>query len=173
MRSLGALALLSILGATPAAAGCQDTAGNLLAGINCGFNKNAKGWTASPGAVVSQDPADHGVLKGVADSQGSLTILGPCVAAQPTVTYRLGARLRGTAGTSYFCSMNVFQYSDAHCTEGQEPLGSAAAPPDAKWATLAGSATTSEAAKSLQVRPACSGKPGFIVQFDDFVVSKN
>ncbi|HEV7242592.1 MAG TPA: hypothetical protein VGQ36_25405 [Thermoanaerobaculia bacterium] len=173
MRSLGALALLSILVATPAAASCQDAAGNLLAGINCGFDKDAKGWTASPGAVVSRDAADHGVLKAVADSQGSLTILGPCVAARPNVEYHIGARLRGVAGTSYFCSVNVFQYSDAACTEGQDPLGSAAAPPDADWAKLDGSATTSDAAKSLEVRPVCSGKPGFTVQFDDFVVSKN
>jgi hypothetical protein len=173
MCSLGALALLIILGAAPATANCHDAAGNLLAANNCGFDTDAKGWAASPGAAVSQDPSDHGVLKAVADSQGSLTILGPCVAAQPRATYHIGARLRGTAGTSYFCSVNVYQYSDAHCTEGQEPLGSAGAPPGAKWATLDGSATTSEATKSLQLRPACSGKPGFIVQFDDFVVSKN
>jgi len=132
MRSLGVLALLMILGATSAGSDCESTAGNLLAGSNCGFNQNANGWTASSGAAMSQDPADHGVLKAVADSQGSLTILGPCVAAQPMVTYRLGARLRAIAGTPYFCSMNVFQYSDAHCTEGAAPLGSAAAPPNAK-----------------------------------------
>lgn len=172
MRSLVALALFSILGATSAAAGCHDAAGNLLAAINCGFDKDARGWTPSPGVGVSRDPADEGVLKAVADSQGSLTILGPCVAAQPNVEYQIGARLRGVAGTSYFCSVNVFQYSDAHCTEGQEPFGSAAAPPETEWATLDGSATTSDAAKSLQLRPACSGTAGFIVEFDDFVVSK-
>jgi len=172
MRSLGALSLLTILGVTPAAADCRDAAGNLLASVNCGFDKDTKGWTASPGAGVSRDPADDGVLKGVADSQGSLTILGPCVAAQPNVEYHIGVRLRGVAGTSYFCSVNVFQYSDAHCSEGQDPLGSAAAPPETEWVSLDGSATTSNATQSLQVRPACSGKPGFIVQFDDFVVSK-
>lgn len=173
MRSLGALVLLIFLGAAQPATNCRDAAGNLLAASNCGFDKDAKGWTASSGAAVSQDPADHGVLKAVADSGGSLTILGPCVAAQPKATYHIGARLRGAAGTSYFCSVNVFQYSDAHCTEGQAPLGSAGAPPGAEWATLNGSATTSEEAGSLQLRPACSGKPGFVVQFDDFVVSKN
>ncbi|HYN19520.1 MAG TPA: hypothetical protein VE078_01065 [Thermoanaerobaculia bacterium] len=172
MRSLGILALLGILGAAPATASCHDLSGNLLAVSNCGFDKDANGWTATPGATVSQDPADHGVLKAVADSAGSLTILGPCVAAQPEAPYRFGARLRNTAGTSYFCSVNVFQYSDAHCTEGQEPLGSAAGPPVAEWTTLDSSATTFAAAKSLQLRPACSGEPGFTVQLDDFVVSK-
>lgn len=172
MRSLVNLALLSILVAAPAAASCHDSSGNLLAANNCGFDKDAQGWTASPGAAVSQDPADHGVLNAVADSGGSLTILGPCVAAQPKTPYRFGARLRSTAGTSYFCSVNVFQYSDDRCAEGQEPLGSAAGPPGAGWATLDSSATTSDAAKSLQLLPSCSGEPGFTVQLDDFVVSK-
>jgi hypothetical protein len=173
MGSLGAIALLSILGATQPAASCRNVAGNLLAASNCGFDKDAKGWSAVPGAAVSRSPADHGVLKAVADSQGSLTILGPCVAAQPSAPYRISARLRRTAGNSYFCSVNVYQYSDDHCAEGPEPLGSAAGPPGADWETVKGSATTSGAVKSLQLRPACSGEPGFTVQFDDFVVSKN
>ncbi len=173
MRSLNALVLLSMLGAAPAAASCHDSAGNLLAASNCGFDKDAKGWTAVPSASLSQDPADHGVLKAVANSGGSLTILGPCVAAQAKTRYRIGARLRSTVGTSYFCSVNVFQYSDEKCTEGEEPLGSAAGPPAADWAALDGSATTSDAAKSIQLRPACSGEPGFTVQFDDFVLSKS
>jgi hypothetical protein len=172
MRTLVNLALLSILGAAPVAASCHDSSGNLLAANNCGFDKDAQGWTASPGAAVSQDPADHGVLNAVADSGGSLTIVGPCVAAQPKTPYRIGARLRSTTGTSYFCSVNAYQYSDDRCTEGAEPLGSAAGPPSAEWATLDGSATTSEAAKSLQLHPSCSGEPGFTVQLDDFVVSK-
>ncbi len=172
MGFVGALALLGILSSGPAASRCDEAAGNLLAASNCGFDKDTKGWVASSDATVSQDPADHGVLEAVADSQGSLTIAGPCVAAESKAPYGIGARLRGTAGTSYFCSVNVFQYSDAHCTEGEEPLGSAAAPPGAQWATLDGSATTSGTAKSLRLRPSCSGKPGFTVQFDDFVVSK-
>jgi hypothetical protein len=87
--------------------------------------------------------------------------------------YRVGGRLRATAGTAYFCSINVFQYSDDHCTEGEEPLGSAARPPSATWTTVDGSATTSDVAGSLQLRPACSGEPGFVVQFDDFVISES
>lgn len=172
MRFLCALALLGMLATAPVAASCDDSAANLLAASNCGFDKDAKGWTAAPGASASQDPADHGVLEAVADSQGSLTILGPCLAAQAKTLYSIGARLRITAGTAYFCSVNVFQYSDDRCTEGQEPLGSAAGPPSANWAPLDGSATTSDAAKSVQVRPVCSGQPGFAVQFDDFVLGK-
>ena len=173
MRFLCALVVLCMLGTAPVTASCHDSAGNLLAANNCGFDEDAKGWTAAPGASLSQDPADHGVLKAVADSQGSLTIVGPCVAAQAKTRYGIGARLRITAGTAYFCSVNIFQYSDDRCTQGEEPLGSAAVPPGASWAPLDGSATTSDAAKSVQVRPVCSGQPSFAVQFDDFVVSKS
>ena len=171
MRFLAALVLLGILGSGPAAADCQAPA-NLLAQHNCGFDKDAKGWTPAPGgASVSHDPADHGVLKAVADSQGSLTILGPCLAAQAKTGYQISARLRAAAGTAYFCSVNVFQYSDDHCSQGQEPLGSAPGPPGTTWGTVKGSATTG-AAKSVQMQPVCSGQPGFVVQFDDFVFAK-
>lgn len=170
MRFVAALVLLSALGSGPAAASCQDSA-NLLAQHNCGFDKDAKGWTAAPGASVSHDPADHGVLKAVADAAGSLTILGPCLAAQAKTGYHFSARLRGAAGTAYFCSINIFQYSGDHCSQGEEPLGSAPGPPGTTWATVEGSATTG-AAKSVQVRAVCSGQPGFVVQFDDFVFGK-
>lgn len=173
MRFLPALVVLVILGAVPAAAGCMDTAGNLLAALNCGFDKDASGWVTSPGAEVSRDPAGKGVLKAVADSQGSLSIVGPCVAAQPGATYDFSARLRAASGTSYFCAVNVYQFSDAACTEGAEPLGSAAGPPAEEWATVEGSATASDATKSVQMHPACSGTAGFVVQFDDFVITKN
>ena len=53
MRSLSALALLTVLAAAPAVADCRDATGNLLAARNCGFHKDAKGWTASPGACVA------------------------------------------------------------------------------------------------------------------------
>jgi hypothetical protein len=62
MRFLAALVLLGAIGPGTAAADCQDPA-NLLAQHNCGFDKDAKGWTAVPGASVSHDPADHGVLE--------------------------------------------------------------------------------------------------------------
>lgn len=173
MRQLGVLVLLGLLGTGPAAASCRQSAGNLLAPNNCGFDRDVSGWTAAPGASLSRDSADHGVLEAVSDSAGSLTILGPCVAVQPKTGYRISARLRGGAGTAYFCSVNVFQYTDDHCAQGEEPLGSAAAPPGATWASLDGSATTSGTAKSVQVRPVCSGQPGFSVQFDDFLLTKS
>lgn len=155
MRSLIVLALLSYLGAGPAAAGCRDAAGNLLAKLNCGFDEDASGWTGGPGAELSRYPGDTGVLKAVADTQGSLTLVGPCVAAQPGATYDVSARLRAAAGTTYFCAVNVYQFSDAACTEGAEPAGSAAAPPAGEWTTVEGSFTVSGAAKSLQLHPGC------------------
>ena len=170
MRFATAFVLLGALGSDAAAADCRDPA-NLLAPHNCGFDKDAKGWTAAPGASVSQDAADQGVLKAVADAQGSLTIHGPCLAAQAKTGYQFSARLRLAAGEAYFCSVNLFQYSDDRCSQGEEPLGSASGPPRPAWATVKGSATTG-AAKSVQVRPVCSGAPGFIVQFDDFVFGK-
>jgi hypothetical protein len=168
MRVLVAIVLAGFVGSRSAAADCRAPT-NLLAPHNCGFDTDAKGWTALPGASVSHDPADRGLLKAVADSQGSLTIQGPCVAAQGKVAYQVGARLRLASGTAYFCSVNVFQYSDDRCSAGQEPLGSAPGPPGAAWSTVKGSATTG-AAKSLRVTPVCSGQPGFVVQFDDFVL---
>ena len=172
MRSLAALTLLSVLTAAPLAATCHDAAGNLLATGNCAFEKDVTGWMAAPGAAVTHHPAEHGVLEATADTQGSLTVIGPCLAAQPQTAYRIGARLRSVAGTVYFCSVNVFQHSDAQCTDGQEPLGSAAGPPASGWETVDGGGTTSPTAKSVQLRLVCSGEPSFEVQFDDIVLGK-
>ena len=173
MRRLGVLSLLGLLGAAPVAAGCDEAAGNLLGGSNCGFAKDLAGWTAAPGASLTRDAADGGVLRCEADDGGSLTVFGPCVAVEAKTAYRVGARLRSAAGTAFFCSVNVFQYTDDRCSEGEDPLGSAAGPPRAAWAPLDGTATTSDAAKSVQVRPVCSGEPGFVVEFDDFVFGKS
>jgi len=172
VRTLFLLVLLSAFDAAAATANCRDTPGNLLASGNCGFDKDAKGWTAASGASVAHDPADQGVLKAVADASGSLTIEGPCLAVQPATEYRVAARLRGAAGTAYFCSVNVFQYSDGACTEGSAPLASAPGPPGPAWKSLDGSAKTSGTAKSVRVQPVCSGDPRFVVQLDDFVVAK-
>jgi hypothetical protein len=172
MRYLGALVLLSVLGAVRAAASCQDSPGNLLAPHNCGFDKEASGWTAVSGASLSRNPAEHGVLEAAADPSGSLTINGPCLPARAATEYHFGARLRSTAGTAYFCSFNVFQYSDDQCSEAEEPLGSAPGPPGPTWAAVQGSATTSGATRSVRVRPVCSGQPRFVVQFDDFVLAE-
>ena len=173
MRALCTLVLLAALATAPAGASCHDSPRNLLASANCGFDKDAGGWTSLASASVQHKPADRGVLEAVADSQGSLIVVGPCVTAQPKTAYSIGARVRSAKGTSYFCSVNVFQYSDDRCTEGGEPLGSAAAPPRTDWVMLEGSATTSDVAKSVQLRPTCSGEPGFTVNFDDFVFAKN
>jgi hypothetical protein len=171
MRVPVAIVLAGVFGwGSAAAADCRDPA-NLLAQHNCGFDRDATGWSALPGASVTQVPADGGVLKAAADPQGSLTIEGPCVAAQPMTAYQISARLRLATGTAYFCSVNVFQYADDRCSQGQAPLGSAPAPPEAAWSTVKGGATTG-AAKSLRVQPVCSGQPGFVVQFDDFVLGK-
>ena len=171
MRILGAVVLVGVLGwESAAAADCREPA-NLLATRNCGFDADAQGWSAVPGASVKQDPAERGVLKATADAQGSLTIEGPCVAAQPKTAYQVSARLRLATGTAYFCSVNIFQYADDRCSQGQEPLGSAPGPPEPAWTTVKGTATTG-ASKSLRVQPVCSGQPGFVVQFDDVVLSK-
>jgi hypothetical protein len=172
MRSLGGLVLLGVLAAVPAGASCDESPRNLLATANCGFDKDATGWTALTAAPAHHDVADGGTLQGVADSQGSLIIVGPCVAAQAKTSYSIGGRLRSAKGKAYFCALNVYQYSDDRCNEGAEPLGSAAAPPSADWAPLVGSATTSAVTKSVQVRPTCSGEPGFVVSFDDLVFGK-
>jgi hypothetical protein len=91
---------------------------------------------------------------------------------QPTTDYRIGARLRAASGTAYFCAVNVFQYSDAQCTAGEAPLGSAPGPPGPAWRTLDGSAKTAGTTKSVRLRPACGGEPRFVVQLDDFVFAK-
>jgi hypothetical protein len=170
MRVLAVVMFVSVVGSGTIAADCQAPA-NLLTPHNCGFDTDAKGWSALYGASVTQDPTDRGVLKAVSDSQGSLTIQGPCVPAHASTAYQVGARLRLATGTAYFCSVNVFQYADDRCSAGEEPLGSAPGPPAAAWSTVKGTATTG-AAKSLRVRPVCSGQPGFVVQFDDFVLGK-
>jgi hypothetical protein len=170
MRVMFAIVVAGLVGSGSPAADCRAPT-NLLAPHNCGFDTDTKGWAALPGASVAHDPADRGVLKATADAQGSLTIEGPCVAAQPKTAYHVSARLRLAAGTAYFCSVNVFQYADERCSQGQEPLGSAPGPPESAWNTVRGAATTG-AVKSLRVQPVCSGQPGFVVQFDDVVLAK-
>lgn len=174
MRLPTALAVLLLLcNAAPTPRDCAGELDNLLAKSNCGFAKDAAGWTAAPGATLSRvaGEAGSGILKAVADSGGSLTIMGPCVKARGASPYRLAGRLRSAGGTVFFCSVNAWQFSDESCAEGQEPLGSAGLPPSPEWQAATGSATTAGAAKSIQLRPVCSGEPGFEMQFDDFVLA--
>lgn len=169
MRTLTIIAAAFLI-ASPLAATCRSTAENLLATHNCGFDRDVSEWTAFGDAAVSRDASEGGVLKAVSDASGSLTIDGPCVAAKAASQYRLSARLRLSSGTTYFCSVNVYQYSDAECGQNADPLGSAAGPPDPVWTVVDGTATTSSTTKSLKVHPDCSGQPGFVVLFDDFVL---
>jgi hypothetical protein len=167
------VALLASLLSSSLAATCESVRGNLLAAHNCGFDKDVSGWVALPEATVAHDPGDQGVLKATSDPSGSLTITGPCVAVQGSSGYRIGARLRLAKGPAYFCSVNTFQYSDVRCGDNAEPLGSAAGPPEAAWKSVDGLATTASTTKSVQLRAVCSGPPGFVVTFDDFVLVKN
>jgi hypothetical protein len=145
----------------------------VLAGalLDAGFDKDVQGWTAVPGgAQASHEPDDGdprpGALRGVSDPGGSLTVLGPCLKVQPSTAYRFGAHLRRAKGNSYFCSLNVFQFSDAACSSGQEPLGSAGKPAEEKWTSASGAANTAAQAASVQPRAVCSGEPGFVVLWD-------
>lgn len=176
MRMSAALAVLVLLGtAAPPPRDCARDPGNMLGNANCGFNKDVQRWTAAPGATVAfaADDSDGGLLQAVSDAQGSLTITGPCVKAQPVGEYKFSARLRKTSGEAYFCSVNAWQFSDESCTAGQEPLASAGVPPSAEWQAVDGSAVMARGAKSIQLRPVCSGQAGFVVQFDDFVLAQH
>src|SRR5688572_27717336 len=125
MRLPTSLAVLLLLGnAAPAPRDCAAEPGNLLGKANCGFAKDVAGWAAAPGAALSRvaGDAENGVLQTVADSGGSLTVLGPCVKARGGALYRFAGRLRSAGGTVFFCSVNAWQFSDESCADGQEPL---------------------------------------------------
>lgn len=176
MRLSAALAFFLLLcNAAPPPRDCAKDPGNMLGIANCGFNKDVQRWTAAPGATVAfvAEDSGGGLLQAVADAQGSLTITGPCVKAMPGGEYKFSARVRKTSGEVYFCSVNAWQFSDEKCADGQEPLGSAGLPPSAEWQAADGSATMASTAKSIQLRPVCSGQAGFVVQFDDFVLAQH
>lgn len=166
-------ALFASLVSTSLTATCESVAGNLLAGHNCGFERDASGWSASPGAEVARDTAEKGVLRARSDSGGSLTVTGPCVQVAAETSHRIAARVRLAEGEAYFCAVNAFQFADARCSEDAQPLGSAAGPPGPAWRAVDGSATTGSTTGSVQLRADCSGEPGFVVLFDDFVLSRN
>jgi len=172
MRGL-IVGLFASLVSTSLTATCESVAGNLLAAHNCGFERDASGWSASAGAQVSREAAEKGALRAKSDSGGSLTVAGPCVPAAAGTGHRISARVRLAEGEAYFCSVNAFQFADARCSEDAQPLGSAAGPPGPAWRTLDGSATTGSTTASVQLRADCSGAPGFVVLLDDFVLSAN
>lgn len=171
MRTL-TVTLLAALVASSLAATCETVDGNLLASLNCGFDKDVKGWVPLLAASVARDASENGVLKATGDRAGSLTIIGPCAPVQAGAGYQVTARLRVAAGNAYFCAVNAFQYSDAQCSAGQQPLASAAGPPEATWKAVEGSAKTDSAAKAVHLHAVCSGEPGFVVMFDDFVLRR-
>lgn len=167
------VALLASLAAASSAATCESVDGNLLAAHNCGFERDVGGWSASPGAEISREAAEKGALRARSDSGGSLTVTGPCVKVAAGTSHRIGARVRRAEGEAYFCSVNVFQFADVQCGEDAEPLGSAAGPPGPSWRAVDGSATTGSKTQAVQLRADCSGETGFVVLFDDFVLSEN
>lgn len=166
------LMLLASLVAPSLAATCESVDGNLLASLNCGFDKDVKGWAPLPDATVARDAAENGVLKATGDPGGSLTIIGPCAPVHANSGYQVTARFRLAGGNPYFCAVNAFQYADTQCSDGQQPLASAAGPPAATWRAVEGSATTASIAKSVHLHAICSGEPGFVVMFDDFVLRR-
>lgn len=162
--------LVFLFSAASIAGDCADVKGNLIA--NCGFDGKLDGWTAFPGATISivSDSAGESVLMAEADSNASLGFLSSCLRASPSTPYTIAARVRLRKGEAYFCGVNAWQYSDANCGEGAEPLGSAAMPPESEWKTVTTSVTALESTRSIQLHPVCSGPAGFIMDFDDFVL---
>jgi hypothetical protein len=165
--------LLASLVAAPLAADCKSAAGNLIAGDNCGFDKDLAGWSAVPEGKVSRDAGENGALRAAGDPSGSLTVQGPCVAVKGGAEVRVGARLKLVSGNAYFCSVLAFEHENASCQDGANPLAAAPGPPSPAWKEIEGSAKTQPATRAIAIRPVCSGEPGFTVLFDDFVVRAN
>ena len=169
--SLAVILLLPVA----AAADCASDPKNLLAKMNCGFDQDIAGWTDAAMGKSSHEPKEGnpkpGALKGT-DGDQSLLIEGPCVQVKPSTKYTFGLRIRTAAGSPYFVAMNVFQYTDANCKEGAEPLHSAALPPDKTWQSATESATTSGTTASVHLRIAGSGEPGFSILFDDLFLNE-
>jgi len=169
--SLAVILLLPVA----AAADCATDPKNLLAKLNCGFDRDISGWTQSEMGKSSHEPKEGnpkpGALRGT-DGNQSLLIEGPCVQVKPSTKYTFGLRMRTATGTPYFIAMNVFQYTDANCKEGAEPLHSAGMPPNKTWQPVTESATTSDTAASVHLRITGSGEPGFSILFDDIFLNK-
>ena len=167
------VALIASLLAAPLAADCKTAAGNLLAGGNCGFDQNLAGWSVVPEGKLSRDAGENGAMKAAGDPSGSLTVNGPCIAVKGGTEVRVDARLKLAAGSTYFCSVLVFEHADPKCGGDAGPLAAAAAPPSSKWKEVSGTARTQPATNAVELRPVCSGEAGFEVLFDDFVVRAN
>ncbi|HYC60723.1 MAG TPA: hypothetical protein VEK79_14260 [Thermoanaerobaculia bacterium] len=163
------LAVLLLLPAA-AEADCASDPKNLLAKMNCGFDQDIAGWTDAAMGKSSHEPKEH-ALKGT-DGDQSLLIEGPCVQVKPSTKYTFGLRIRTASGSPYFVGMDLFTYTDANCKEGAEPLHSAALPPNKTWQSATESATTSATTRSIHLRIAGSGEPGFSILFDDLFLNE-
>ncbi len=166
--------LCLLTAATGAACAADDL--NLLAGANGSFDRDVSGWQAAPGDAAAAHAAEDGqpragALRADGGPNGSVTILGPCVAAKPGA-YEVRARTKVVNGTPYYCGANLFQYSDESCERETGPVAAAAQPPGEQWREASASGVTDGDARSLQVRLVCSGRPGFVVLFDDLVVTR-
>jgi hypothetical protein len=188
MRTIPVLTVLAALALVSSAAlgDCKSDAKNLLAALDCGFSSGIAGWEASGSAArVSHDAKDGDPQPGsleVLAPDGSLLVSGPCLAAQPSTTYRYGARFRRVSGETYVCGPQIHHYADAAC---EEPLGHLAAMADVletEWQSFdparrpeagpdQGVARTEATTRAIQLIFACSGGPGFVVRFDDVFVS--
>jgi hypothetical protein len=175
MKRLAWTLAVILLMPVAAQADCASDPKNLLAKLNCGFDRDIAGWTDSAIGKSSHEPKDGnpgaGALKGT-DGDQSLLIEGPCVPVRPSTKYTFGLRIRTATGNPYFVGMNVFQYADANCKEAAEPLHSAGMPPNKTWQSATETATTSATAASVQLRIAGSGEPGFSILFDDLFFSE-
>lgn len=163
-RMAGLTAALAIAATTAATAG-----ENLYAAANGSFDADIAGWTEAAHGAVSHDAA-AGALLGAGPNQ-SLTVPGPCVAAAPDTGYTASVRVQLAAGTTYVCGFNVFQFTDAGCSEGSSPLFAEASLVEPAWQTVTASGRTGTDTRSLRLSLACSGEPDFSVRFDDVAVS--
>ena len=187
MRTVPVLTVLAALALVPSAAlaDCKSDAKNLLAARDCGFSGGIAEWESGSAARVSHEAKDGDPGPGsleVLAPDGSLLVSGPCLAAQPSTTYRYGARFRRVSGETYVCGPQIHHFADAAC---EEPLGHVAAMADlleTDWQAFdparrpeagpdQGVARTEAATRAIKLLFACSGGPGFVVRVDDVFVS--
>lgn len=171
--------VLALLVSTAGAAttdDCGSDPDNLIAGANCSFDAAVTGWQAAPG----DSPAGHeaaqgqpraGALRAEGGPNGSITISGPCVEVRPGA-YEIATRIKTASGTPYYCGVDIYQYADGSCGQETGPVVSAGLPPREDWQRAAATGMTDGDARSLQVRLACSGGPGFVVLFDNVTLAR-
>jgi hypothetical protein len=166
-----AFTLCAAISSAALATDCASQSENLLAGANCSFDRDLTGWQAAPGDEAPAHEAKEGqpragALRAAGGSNGSITVLGPCLPALPGI-YEIGGSFRSAAGTPYYCAVDALQYADATCTLDEKPLVAAGQPPAEGWKSATSSAVTDGDTGSVRVRLGCSGKPDFEVLFDE------